>query len=203
MIYAIRWAQSIESVCLSISVLANEQEKADYHFEIAKNRLNKLYLNPRERSLKDMLEMAASPFSQVSELKEVYKPKVFRKQLITRPEASIGMTCLRALDFIGATFAIFVGLGLSIMNHSWKDLKDSIGDFAQLTRLFIRGVFKSVPFIGPLLGRAWTILNVVLGMTASKIVSYVSGESKSSVYPGVNAENESSVSIFDEEWSLV
>ncbi len=165
--------QSMKDAYSTISHEVGVQEEADIRFERDAWRLNRSYSEPSDRMLAALIKQVASKKNPLSELKSIYKPIKFIKILIIKPLRAAMLSVIRATLFLGAPFQIAFGLFLSIYRHSFKDLTKSLGDTAKLIRLFIRGVLKIVPLVGPLLGRAWSVLNVAITLGATKIFDSV------------------------------
>ena len=164
--------QSMKSVYSAISTRVGDQERADSVFE--KHHLIDRTAPEGDRvKIVKLMERVGSSKNPIDELKKIYKPKKLLKILVVKPLRALALSVVRATLFISTPFVILSGLGLSIYRRSWKDLTDSVGDLAQLIRLFIRGVFKIVPIVGPLLARGWSVLNAVVSIGASKVADCI------------------------------
>lgn len=165
-------AQSMKSAYSAISARVIQQEWADNYFE--KYQMEDGAASREDKAkLAKLIDRVGSSKNPLIELKKIYKPAKFVKLLIVKPLRALILSVMRAALFISAPFLIIGNLCLSIYRRSWKDLTDCAKDLTQLTRLFIRGVFKIVPIVGPLLARGWSVLNAVVAIAATKVVTCI------------------------------
>ncbi len=153
-------------VCTNVNALALSQEYEDKVFERKNFPISWGGIPRLVRSMFNKTTTSKDPIGYVDRLHE---SKTVFKLLVIKPISAIFMTCLRATLFIGIPIKLIHGALGSYVDRSFTPINEAVTEIAQLTRLFIRGVCRSVPLIGPLLGRAWSVVVASACIATDKI----------------------------------
>ena len=152
----------LSRVILGLDRGASDQELLDYLFE-------EPHLGTISERTEYMFTQTAENSSPVELIKRILEPRVLWDLAVIRPVCALYMSCIRASFFIGIPLVIGIGLYGSVKNRAIVDITNAIGEILQLIRVFVRGLFRAVPIMGPLLGRVWSIVNVILSDSASRV----------------------------------